>query len=240
MSYIGTVLESTSLTIKHEGKNVKIPPHVLQMAKDHAMNVIGIMGDMRKKKSNPSEFDEKDNKLFKEAFEGYLEGYYESMYPSENPKHRARAATSEFDLLGDNSKFFTQANFPHLNEDQLKHKKNAFKSGVFNLNDAFVEGVLGKIRQKDMPYTSGMKRPETKKQKIHRYYQLMSVVWILSFSEKMFSVNKNEILNLIERALENKTEAELNDKAFAQSFVLAIKKKMNQELSKINLSDTIR
>ena len=239
MAYIETVLESSQLTIKHDGKNVKVPPHVLQMAKDHAFNVIGVLGDLSKKK-NPAKTSAHQEKQFKDAFEGYLEGYYESMYPAENPKNRARAAVSEFDLLGENSKFFTSANFPGLDSNQLKQKQNAFKSGVFNLNDAFIEGVLGKIRQKDMPYTSGMKRPETKQQKIHRYYQLMSVVWILSFSEKMFSLNKNEIERYINSLLDGKTEGELNDKDFAKSFVLSIKKKINSELTKVDLISTIK
>lgn len=235
MSYIETVMTSSTLTIKHDGKNIRVPPHVFKMAKDHALNVCGIMGDIQALK-NKSHHE----KTFKEAFEGYLEGYYESMYPAENPKNRAKAATKAFDLLSDNSKFFTQANFPGLNPVQLEQKKNAFKSGVFNLNDAFIEGVMGKVRQKDMPYLDGQKSPETKQQKIHRYYQLMSVCWILSFCEKMMSLKKDEISRLINEKVKDMTEGDLQSPEGQQKFVLSIKKAMNEELSKVDLLNTLK
>ena len=235
MSYIETVMNSSTLTIKHGGKNIRVPSHVFQMAKDHAANVCGIMGDLSKIKNSVQH-----EKTFKEAFEGYLEGYFESMYPAENPKNRAKAATKEFDLLSEKSKFFTQANFPGLDPLQLENRKNAFKSGVFNLNDVFLEGVMGKVRQKDMPYQPGSKTPETKQQKIHRYYQLMSVCWILSFCEKIMSMKKEEIARLIGDKLVDYTEGDLQSKEGQQKFVLSIKKAMNDELAKINLYNTLK
>jgi len=236
MSYIETVMNSTNLTIKNDGKNIRVPSHVFKMAKDHALNVCGIMKDISKSKLNDSQLE----KNFKEAFEGYLEGYFESMYPKDNPKNRAKAATSQFDLLSENSKFFTQANFPKLDLKKISERKNAFKSGVFNLNDTFLEGVLGKVRQQDMPYQSGSKRPETKQQKIHRYYQLMSVAWILSFCEKMMSLKKNEIESLIQQKLGSLSEGALNDPETAQKFVLEIKKVMNEEISKVDILRSLK